>query len=422
MGWKLATLAATLWVIALTVWAAVIAGVIHGPTGVVAGAVLTALASVAGGFVPGVRDSVLRRRTALERLEAEEAADQEAVRQTSELPGTGPAGLLDPRRGLVRFTGREIELSGLLAWCKNDQPRGVRLVTGPGGVGKTRLSVELCTRLDPDQWRCVRVGDREEASALAIARRGWPARLLLVVDYAETRIGLPDLLRAAVADPGPVRVLLLARQAGEWRDRLAAAEPAVRELLAEAGGDEPMAAAVSGGLSNTDLVMAAVPVFAAELRTAAPSQVLLDVGPGAVRVLDLHAAALAAVLRSAGTGVPVRVSVADVLDELLGHEERFWQGTAGQRGLLGGSGRNGCNDLAANRGRRGSTGRGLQDQTLELLKRVPGALVSVQVARWLRDLYPPEGGPADRGKAGWLGSLRPDRLAERLVVSAIDRL
>ena len=42
------------------------------------------------------------------------------------------AGLLDPRRGLVGFAGRELELTGLLAWCEDGAARGVRLVTGPG--------------------------------------------------------------------------------------------------------------------------------------------------------------------------------------------------------------------------------------------------------------------------------------------------
>jgi hypothetical protein len=45
MGWRMATLAAVLGVIALTVWAAVAAGVVKGPTGVLAGAVLTALSA-----------------------------------------------------------------------------------------------------------------------------------------------------------------------------------------------------------------------------------------------------------------------------------------------------------------------------------------------------------------------------------------
>ena len=76
---------------------------------------------------------------------------------------------------------------------------------------------------------------------------------------------------------------------------------------------------------------AAVPAFAAALGVPPPGQVAVEAGPGAVRVLDLHAAALVAVLRSAGGG-PVTVRVADVLDELLGHEERFWQGSADAAG------------------------------------------------------------------------------------------
>jgi tetratricopeptide (TPR) repeat protein len=411
----MATLAAVLGVIALTVWASVAAGVIEGPGGVVAGAALTALAAVAAGYVPGIRDVVLRRHAELAGLEAEEAAGQEALRRAGELPSASLAGLLDPRRELVGFTGRDRELAGLLAWCQDKVPRGVRLVTGAGGVGKTRLSVELCARLDPDRWRCVRVGDGEEADALEVARRGWPGRVLLVVDYAETRIGLGDLLRAVAGDGGLVRVLLLARSAGEWRDRLAAGEPAVRELLAGAGGDEPLPVVVSGELSNAGLVQAAVPMFADALGVAVvvgPGAV--EVAPGAVRVLDLHAAALVAVLRSAGGGGPVRAG--EVLEELLGHEERFWQGTAGRAGLLAGAVGMTAGVLRQVVAAGALLGADSQDQAVELLGRVPGAVASVKVACWLRDLYPPEAGPTDGGGAEWLGALRPDRLAERLVV------
>ncbi len=334
----------------------------------------------------------------------------------------GPAGLLDPRRGLVSFTGREWELAGLLAWCDSDQPRGVRLMTGPGGVGKTRLSVELCARLEPRGWRCVRAGDQEEASALAAARRGWPGRVLLVVDYAETRLRLADLLRAVAADTGPVRALLLARSAGEWWDQLGGGEPAVRELLAGAGGDEPLPVAVSGELSNEELVVAAVPVFADALGVAVPSRVLVEAGPGAVRVLDLHAAALVAVLRSASTGGPVSVSVsvADVLDELLGHEERYWQGTAAQLSLLAGTAGMTVGVLRQIVAAGALLGAASREQAVELLGRVPGAVASDKVAGWLRDLYPPEAGPFGGGGAEWLGSLRPDRLAEHLVVGQLS--
>jgi tetratricopeptide (TPR) repeat protein len=45
---------------------------------------------------------------------------------------------------------------------------------------------------------------------------------------------------------------------------------------------------------------------------------------------------------------------------------------------------------------------------------VPG---SVKAAEWLRQAYPPPDGP----DGGWLGSLAPDRLAERLVVAELGR-
>lgn len=131
------------------------------------------------------------------------AEARKALRLASELPSDSPARLLDPRRRLVGFTGRQHELAALLTWCEDSRPRVVRLITGPGGVGKTRLSIELSDRLDLNQWRIVRVGDGQEASAMAAARQGRPRRLLVVVDYAETRIGLAHLLRDVAADVGP---------------------------------------------------------------------------------------------------------------------------------------------------------------------------------------------------------------------------
>jgi hypothetical protein len=107
----------------------------------------------------------------------------------------------------------------------------VTLVTGPGGAGKTRLARELgeqAAGLAGRRTRC-RPGTRPCGSA---ARAGGQP-VLLVADYAETRTGLPAMLAAAAVPGGPaVRVLLLARSDGEWRQQLqrGCADP-VRDLL-----------------------------------------------------------------------------------------------------------------------------------------------------------------------------------------------
>ena len=75
----------------------------------------------------------------------------------------------------------------------------------------------------------------QESHALRAARGVTAGPVLLVVDYAETRADMQALLEAMLADPGPTRVLLLARSLGEWWDRLAEQPaPAVGRLLADA--------------------------------------------------------------------------------------------------------------------------------------------------------------------------------------------
>ena len=46
--------------------------------------------------------------------------------------------------------------------------------------------------------------------------------------------GLEELLKAAARDAGRVRVLLLARHAGDWWQRLGAGSGTVRDLVADA--------------------------------------------------------------------------------------------------------------------------------------------------------------------------------------------
>jgi tetratricopeptide (TPR) repeat protein len=102
----------------------------------------------------------------------------------------------------------------------------------------------------------------------------------------------------------------------------------------------------------------------------------------------------------------VTVKVEDVLEELLGHERRYWLQTARARGFLQGA--HGLTSVMVEQTVAAATLLGARDrnQAAQVAGRVPGAAASVVVADWLRELYPPD------DDAEWLGRLRPDRLAE----------
>jgi len=129
------------------------------------------IVAVIGGFVGVVTvfgPTVLDRFQ--ERKQARAAADN-----TAELVPQGPATLLHPVRGVVPFQGRERELAELLEWCADPDAGRVRLLTGPGGVGKSRLAKELADRLRP-KWRVLEVRDDAEGEALSRLREVEPRR------------------------------------------------------------------------------------------------------------------------------------------------------------------------------------------------------------------------------------------------------
>ncbi|HXL87677.1 MAG TPA: tetratricopeptide repeat protein [Streptosporangiaceae bacterium] len=237
-------------------------------------------------------------------------------------------------------------------------------------------------------------------------------RLLLVVDYAEMRAGLEALLKAAMRDEGHVRVLLLARHAGDWWDRLGAGTASVRDAVAEAArGLTPLGSDLDSELAVEAVVWRAVPFFAARLGVPAPDAGDLAVtAAGELRVLDLHSAALVAVLQSceSSTELP-RMGAHSVLEMLLAHERHYWRGQAEAAGLLDGRDRLSMRQLsqvvaaACLLGAR--TAR-------ELSRRIPGVEVTEAVALWLRELYP-------SGEDGVPGMLRPDRLAELHVTRSL---
>jgi hypothetical protein len=235
-------------------------------------------------------------------------------------------------------------------------------------------------------------------------RRG---RTLLIVDYAETRAGLTRMLSALATELGrDVRVLLLARSTGDWWDQLGVGEPAVWDLVQEARAAQlSLPPAVAADLPDAEVIARAVRSFARELGLPGKS-VEIRGHAGRRRVLDLHAAALVAVLDEASTAT-VQVDLGGVLTELLRHEQHFWYDSARAAGL--GDGQDGTTPVLLRQIAAAACllGAASPAEARALPGRIPGMAPSVKIGGWLRVLYPP-----DPGEADWIGSLQPDRLAE----------
>jgi hypothetical protein len=164
--------------------------------------------------------------------------------------------------------------------------------------------VEFAERMKKRGWTSERIADGGEATAIPALRDATRAHALLIVDYAETRIGLKQMLTALTSEHGDgVRVLLLARSGGDWWERLGAGEPAVWDMVQAARQAEiVLSPVVAADVSEAELIARAVTSFAQVLGVPERAvEIYGDSRSGRRRVLDLHAAALVAVLADAST-------------------------------------------------------------------------------------------------------------------------
>ncbi len=111
--------------------------------------------------------------------------------------------ILKAQARLVTFIGRErMEMrDDLVSWAerlRDGSMVGVRIYTGAGGSGKTRLAIEAGDRLRERGWRTGFVpSDLKDEEIGAILKN--PERMFLVVDYAGSKAGLVKRILKAAA-------------------------------------------------------------------------------------------------------------------------------------------------------------------------------------------------------------------------------
>ncbi|MFG1605131.1 hypothetical protein [Actinoplanes sp. NPDC049265] len=311
----------------------------------------------------------------------------------------GAFGLLVADRRVVPLQGRRATMELLQAWCDSEEPAGVLVVSGPAGVGKTRLGLEFGLQL-PEPWVAGWLRPGQAAAAMsAVVDCGDPA--LMVIDDADTRAELPRLLEVLAEHGGRprVRLLLIARDG----DALLAG---LRPLVADASrwlvqGANVVEVGALGGAGDRERWYAlAVGRFARKVGVLAPSTASLAgvVGADDETMLALQARALLTVLTAPGQVGAVtavrRLPVGQVIAELFTHEQAWWEGSAalerwGMSGFASETRERAILVLAV----RGTTD---EESAVRALRRVPDLADATgsqlrSLARWVASLYPAVG-------------------------------
>ena len=153
-----------------------------------------------------------------------------------------PSQLLQARYEIVPYVDTTGLLQDMLDWCRNTGPYAEearttagRVLHGPGGLGKTRLLIELARKLREEHgWLAGfadpprRSGDHEEEidreqAMEQVFSGGDEPGVLQILDYAEGRqTEVTELARLARPRPRegvrPVRIVLLSRGDAWWKE------------------------------------------------------------------------------------------------------------------------------------------------------------------------------------------------------------
>lgn len=344
-----------------------------------------------------------------------------AYRSLPPLGDRTPSILLRSEFGVVPFRWRNEELADLIRWCENPAAGAVRLISGQGGAGKTRLAAQLCEEMSGKEWITGFLKPYADGEALKRLRDiGDP--VLVVVDYAETFSSLQRVIEwveeLAVTQPR-IRLLLLARRRDGWWQRLCQRLPQIPM------SDQILKQAVMTPGERVEAYRDALSAFGAHIRGYAPGHddltLLSQLGKSPILILHMAALLQADVAKP----TPLRLgenkkrhliasaprpAVARVVTrDILTREIDYWLRSVRQEGLD-------CDETLLRRCVAMATliGAASEGEAAEVLARVQDLADAPaerrhRIARWIQKFYPPT------EETEWLGFLQPDLLAEELV-------
>jgi len=212
-------------------------------------------------------------------------------------------GMLSAYARSIPLIGRVEELASLHAWLDAPHKISVRVMTGDGGRGKTRLALAFCAEATKRGWHAGFVPDdelRDFPQRQPLRGWDWAQPTLIVIDYAAQRADVVHQWLVALADHPArmtkvlpsLRVLLLDRRAEAGSGWLAAA-------FGRAGGD---ADDVLSLLDSPDPIEV-LPVPTDQLRTEIARAVLTS-AQAAIDAATLDTAAARALIVATEWGFP----------------------------------------------------------------------------------------------------------------------
>jgi tetratricopeptide (TPR) repeat protein len=331
-------------------------------------------------------------------------------RAVKERLGHVPARLLLPEYGIVPFAGRDSDLETLEAWCLDGTAPALRLITGAGGSGKTRLAAEACVRMAGQGWQA---GFADPKAPGGRAQLEFDRPTLLVIDDANLNVPLlADLVRTVDDWPpgtSPVRLLLLARHTTIWWDTLNRDTDQAADALADSALELRDGELTLVG--RADQHARALTAFAAHLPdpvTPAGPVSLTDPAFANPLLVHMHALLTVCGAQAPATGDAIRERI---LNAVLDRERKRWATTFPAGVRTGG----------AETCQQAVTVATLLAPPTKIAARHAMTIIDefaqdaaagdrAEVAAWLRELYPGSDPP-------WVAPLRPDLLAEQLLAT-----